>query len=91
MADLTPEQQATLDRWQATLDGKNGPLAEGDYLPNPDDAHSFYQVAQGRPILHQCPIENTFTRQVFNPELNVCDWSQNVSVDMNPAPRQSES
>ena len=60
----------------------------GDYLPNPTDRHSFYQFAPAgdgalRPVLHQCPIENanTGTQQVFNPELNVCDFNQNLESD----------
>jgi hypothetical protein len=88
MADLTPEQQATLDSWRATLEGKNGSMADGACVGNPEDAYSFYQYRQGVPYKHQCPLlDNQGDRQVFNPEINACDWPNNVPDDVNPAPR----
>ncbi|GAX45470.1 hypothetical protein NIES4075_64910 [Tolypothrix sp. NIES-4075] len=56
----------------------------GQYFPNPADKHSFYQCAPVdnngalRAVLHQCAMEAGTTRLVFNPELNVCDWTDNV-------------
>ena len=88
MADLTPEQQATLDSWRATLEGKNGPQAHGAYVGNPEDAHSFYQYSHGVAYLHQCPLVDDGTRLIFHPELNVCTWPTDASVDVNPAPRK---
>ena len=37
-------------------------MKPGDYLPNPDDSHSFYQLADAgdgslRPALHRCAME----------------------------------
>jgi hypothetical protein len=49
---------------------------QGMYHPNIRDARSFYQCSNGVPYLHQCP-----SGLVFNPNLIVCDWPQNVSTD----------
>jgi hypothetical protein len=57
--------------------------SKGQYLPNPEDKHSFYQCAPAdedgglRAVLHQCPMESAIIRLVFNPELNVCDYDLN--------------
>jgi hypothetical protein len=61
-------------------------MKPGDYLPNPDDSHSFYQLADAgdgslRPALHRCAMETKDTQLVFNPELNVCNWSYNLDTD----------
>jgi len=50
---------------------------EGDYKLNPRDPHSFYQISNGVPHLHQCP-----PGMVFNPNANpgpVCDHPWNCS------------
>ena len=58
----------------------------GDHLPNPTDRHSFHQLADAgdgrlQPQLHQCSMETATVQQVFNPKLNVCDSSDNLSND----------
>ncbi|MHC0061370.1 chitin binding peritrophin-A domain-containing protein [Nostoc sp. UIC 10890] len=56
----------------------------GQRLPNPDDKSSFYQCAYAdsdgslRPVLQNCPMETATTRLVFDPELEVCNWSTDV-------------
>lgn len=85
MADLTPAQAATLERWRTTLAGDNGPQADYTYIGNPHDAASFYQFRGGVPYLQPCPAE-----LIFNPAANpgpVCGYPANVSLDNNPAPR----
>jgi len=61
----------------------NGAVTESwaidGYAINPRDRHSFYQFVNGRPILHQCPMETKTQKQVFNPMLNACVWSSNVT------------
>ena len=37
------------------------------------DEGSFYQVANGVPVLQPCPAG-----LVFNPLLNVCDWPRDI-------------
>ena len=82
MADLTPQQQATLNSWQDTIQGGNGPQADGTLVGNPESASSFYQFSSGTPYNQSCPAG-----LIFNPTLQVCDWPLSVSVDENPAPR----
>ncbi|OXA63905.1 uncharacterized protein LOC110841874 [Folsomia candida] len=55
----------------------------GQYIPNPADCHSFYQCSWGAgetlfPYYHNCPLETDTTRLVFDPTLNVCNWSSEV-------------
>ncbi|MET9490065.1 chitin-binding domain-containing protein [Nocardia sp. NPDC006630] len=83
MAKLTPQQQATLDSWRPVVCNSNG-----DSLPNPDDAHSFYVCdSAGAPALQSCPMEDALNKQVYSPELGTCVSPRDVSVDENPAPR----
>jgi hypothetical protein len=58
---------------EAVTDDGNG------YSLNPKDKHSFYQFSDGVPYLHQCAMEDQSSRLIYNPELNVCDWSMNHS------------
>jgi hypothetical protein len=53
----------------------------GQYLANPADCHSFYQCSWGTPYLHQCAMETETTRLVFNPEINVCVWSDDYECN----------
>ncbi|KAK1122372.1 hypothetical protein K0M31_009594 [Melipona bicolor] len=50
------------------------------HIPDPDDCHKFYKCAGGDACLLCCPLINPkgSKRLVFNPELQVCDWPQNV-------------
>lgn len=82
MADLTPTQQATLDRWEATITGHHGSPPDHTFVGNPADGHSFYQFRAGHAYKHTCP-----DGLIFNAELSVCDYPGNVSRDNNPAPR----
>ncbi|MGW0572971.1 carbohydrate-binding module family 14 protein [Streptomyces tauricus] len=50
---------------------------EGDLLPNPDDAGSFFHCSHGVAYLKDCP-----SILHFNPVLKVCDWPENAG---NPA------
>ncbi|XP_056647355.1 chondroitin proteoglycan 1-like [Diorhabda sublineata] len=43
------------------------------YFPNKEDCGSFWQCSNGLPYLFNCPANLH-----FNPELNVCDYPQNV-------------
>merc|ERR1719430_2872253 len=44
------------------------------FFPNPDDCGSYYMCdAGGVPQLMNCPSNLS-----WNPELNVCDWPENV-------------
>lgn len=55
-------------------------LAVGEYLANPEDPHSFYQMGPGGPMLHQCPdMDDKGNKLVFDPSLNVCVWPQDYS------------
>ena len=55
-------------------------LAVGEYLANPEDPHSFYQMGTDGPHLHQCPeVDADGNRMVFNPELDRCVWPQDYS------------
>lgn len=84
MADLTPEQEATLERWRNMQDNDGNPVTNG-YVGDPDAAGSFFQVKGGVPYRMPCP-----TGLIFNPAVTpgpVCDWRQGVSLDDNPAPR----
>ncbi|XP_037042207.1 integrin beta-PS-like [Bradysia coprophila] len=48
-------------------------------LPNPADCGSFYLCnPNGVPTLIDCPLLPDGNSMVFNPELQVCDWPQNV-------------
>ena len=49
-------------------------------IPYPEDCHKFYKCAAGKAYLLCCPLinPNGTERLVFNPELQVCDWPQNV-------------
>ena len=56
-----------------------------EYLLDPESAYHFYQCSNGVPIRMSCP-----EGIVFDPTVRpgpACDFSQNVSVDANPAPR----
>lgn len=54
---------------------------EGDLLPNPDDAGSFFHCSHGVAYLKKCP-----SILHFNPVLKVCDWPENAG---NPAAEQN--
>jgi hypothetical protein len=55
-------------------------LAVGEYLANPEDPHSFYQMGPGGPQLHQCPdADDKGNKLVFDPSLNVCVWPRDYS------------
>lgn len=89
MADLTPEQQATLAEWEAILASDKGPEEHDTYVGDPTDAHSFYQFVYGRPVRMSCP-----PGMIFNPTIRpgpVCDHPLNVSLNENPAPRKDWS
>ncbi|CAN7937971.1 unnamed protein product, partial [Ixodes hexagonus] len=43
--------------------------ANSTYIPNRENCSTFYQCAQGTPVLMECPPSLH-----FNEELNVCDW-----------------
>lgn len=80
--ELTPEQQAKLDRWRTALSEAH---PDNTFLPNPDDATSFYQFMGGVAYKMPCPAG-----LIFNPDADpgpVCDWPMNVSKEVNPAPR----
>ena len=49
------------------------PLDHTVLLPNPADCSTFFSCSNGVPILMHCP-----DGLHFNPELDVCDWPQNV-------------
>jgi hypothetical protein len=52
------------------------------FVLNPVDRHSYYQqTSEGYMVLHYCSMENADTRQVFNPLICACDWSQNVTEE----------
>ncbi|WP_158100795.1 carbohydrate-binding module family 14 protein [Streptomyces albovinaceus] len=53
---------------------------EGDLLPNPDDAGSFFHCSHGVAYLKKCP-----SILHFNPVLKVCDWPERAG---NPAADQ---
>ncbi len=44
------------------------------YAINPSDRGSFYQIANGEPVLHQCPAG-----QIYNPTLSVCDYPSSIT------------
>jgi hypothetical protein len=87
MADLTPNQQAILDDALQRLDNPSQ-VEEGTNMLDPTNAHAFYQLAYG--VWHKlfCPMGHE-GRLIYNPELNMCDESENVSPDINPAPREA--
>ena len=80
MADLTPQQQATLESWSVKI---SNPQPDDTFVGNPADAGSFYQFSNGVAVLQPCP-----EGMVFNPSLVVCDYPGSVSLDENPAPRR---
>jgi hypothetical protein len=43
------------------------------YYPHPTRRDAFCECSNGTPYHHDCPAG-----LVFNPEINVCDWPQNV-------------
>ncbi|CAD1469213.1 unnamed protein product, partial [Heterotrigona itama] len=53
---------------------------EAQHIPYLQDCHKFYKCAEGKACLMCCPKMNSTgsERLVFNPELQVCDWPQNV-------------
>ena len=86
MADLTPKQQAILDRWQAILNAATEPPADDTYIGDPSSAHHFYHYHGGTAIRMACPAGMIFDPTVtsgprWNPPLV-------VSLDANPAPRR---
>ena len=78
MADLTPQQQATLESWRVKLESEQ---PDGTFVGNPEDARSFYQFSNGVTVLQPCPAG-----LIFNASLGVCDYPVAVSLDENPAP-----
>lgn len=46
---------------------------KGNYYPDPEDCSKFYECFDGVPLHWECP-----NGLLFNPELLVCDWSDNV-------------
>jgi len=44
---------------------------EGDFWPNPDDLHSYYQCNAGTPLLVECFPATLF----WNQALLYCDWT----------------
>lgn len=81
MADFTPEQLATLASWG--LDpSKHGQGCEsiqcnegGEdyYYAHPSNPQAFCQCSNGTPYEMPCP-----PGKEYNPELQVCDWPQNL-------------
>ena len=49
-----------------------------NYVLNPEDRHSFYEITGDRLTLHQCPQASADTSQVFNPMIGVADWPTSV-------------
>ncbi|XP_066999644.2 endochitinase [Anabrus simplex] len=45
-----------------------------NFIPDPNDCSTYYQCLYGKPITEHC-MEGT----IFNSELNVCDWPENVN------------
>lgn len=65
--------------WAWANDGalSGGP---GDYALNPQDKYSFYQFDDsGNASLHQCPMETATDRLLYDPSLNVCITSQDIT------------
>ncbi|WP_405164800.1 chitin binding domain-containing protein [Nocardia sp. NBC_01499] len=83
-AALTDAQRATLAEWRA----RDFSQSANDDYPDPDDATRFITLVWGRPVMTPCPLQTNGKRQVFNPTLKVCDFSENVSIDDNPAFRE---
>ncbi|CAK9812597.1 hypothetical protein ANTPLA_LOCUS7456 [Anthophora plagiata] len=49
------------------------------HVPCKDDCHKFYKCNKKCGYLMECPVvEGTEERLVFNPELQVCDWPENI-------------
>lgn len=66
--------------WAWVDDAVSESRANDGYLLNPEDRHSFHQLSNGVPYLHQCPlVDDQGNRLIFNPMLNVCDWSSSVT------------
>ncbi|XP_076751504.1 peritrophin-1 [Xylocopa sonorina] len=55
-------------------------------LPNPDDCGSYYSCNEGKAWLLNCS-EGLH----FNPELNVCDWPENVNCEVATTVAQEET
>jgi hypothetical protein len=52
---------------------------DAGYTVHPHDRHSFYQFSHGVAYRHQCPMEDSETRLVFNPKVNVCVWPRDIT------------
>lgn len=50
-------------------------------VPNPDDCASYYACDGGVAYLMNCSAG-----LLFNPELRVCDWAENVTCSVTPSP-----
>lgn len=50
---------------------------QGDFWPNPDDAHSYYQCNEGTPLLVECYPSTLF----WNQALLYCDWTAPSCVE----------
>jgi len=46
--------------WAWVDDAVSESRANEGYLLNPEDRHSFYQLSNGVPYLHQCPLARSF-------------------------------